>query len=214
MAKRREKASTSKRFTMQTVDDLLNRAQSGDTRAEERLRSEAAKLAKKVNRQIREFERLGRTSAAYQRAEYYLSTERGTERFRERTKTQDLQQLAEDVEQMLRLSSVEGYSLKTAQDEERQVEKNRGAVRAALGDLPEEDIQFAINEMFLTDAWKEFKKSHGNGTGLIQDAMDAFKQGKTIHDLMDAYNDFKSTTDESFDITEAWERFTGKDWRY
>lgn len=212
MAKRRAKASASKRFTMQTVDDLLYRAQSGDTSAEERLRSEAAKLAKKVNRQIREFERLGRTSAAYQRAEYYLSTERGTERFRERTKTQDLEQLSEDMEQMLRFISSEGYSLKTALEEEEQVEKNRGAIQAALGEMPDDDINFYINEMFKTEAWKEFRKAHGRATDLIQAATDAFRRGRTIDDLKDAYDDYRSSTDDNFDITKAWKRFTGRAW--
>lgn len=212
MAKRRAKASISKRFTMQTVDNLLNRAQSGDTRAEEELRSEAAKFAKKVNRQIREFERLGRTSAAYQRASYYLSEERGEERFSERTKTKDLEQIAQDLEQMIRFTASEGYSLKTALKEEEQVEKNRGAIQAALGEMPDDEINFYINEMFKTEAWKEFRKAHGRATDLIQAATDAFKRGRTIDDLKDAYEDYRSSTDDNFDITKAWKRFTGRAW--
>lgn len=211
MAKRKG-ARMPKRFTMQSVDELFERAQGGDERAEEQLRSEAARLAKKVNRQIREFENLGRTSAAYQRAEYYLSQEKGAERFREKNKTQDLQELVEDVEQMIRFTSSEGYSLKKALEEEEQVEKNRGAIRAALGEIPDDEINFILNDMFKTEAWKEMRKSFGAGTDLIQMATDAFKRGRTVDDLIAAYDEYKSGEDENFDITKAWTRFTGERW--
>jgi len=211
----RRKAKARPALTMQYFDDLQERAEDGDGRAEEEYRKKAAALAKKVNRQIREFEALGRTSAAFQRVEYFLSQERGSERFSERTKTKNLRDLAEDVEQMMIFASSEGYSLKTAKEEEEQVEKNKGALHAALGEVPDEQIEFIINDMFKTEAWKEFRKMHGKATDLIQQAADAFKRGRTADDLKDAYEEFQNRQDDDdFDITKAWKKFTGGRWTH
>lgn len=213
--KRRElekKLAAERNKTIQFFDALMERAKSGDKEAESEYRSEAAKLAKKVNRQMREFENLTRTSAAYQRVEYYLSNERGQEKFSEGTKTKNLSALEEDVEQMIIFSTNEGYSVKKALEEEQQVQKNESALREALGEIPDEQISFMMNEMFKTDAWQEFKKAHGRSTHLIDQAQDAFKRGRTVDDLKAAYEEFETSQDTEFDLTKAWYKFTGSKW--
>lgn len=213
--KRREleqKLSAQRSKTIQDFDALLERARAGDESAEDEYRKEAAKLAKKVNRQIDRFGDLTRTSAAFQRVEYFLSDERGREKFSEGVKDRSLSDLAEDVEQMIIFSTSTGYSTKAALEEEEQVERNESAIRAALGELPDEEIQYLMNEMFKSAAWEEFRKSHGRGTGLIEQAQEAFKRGRTIDDLNAAYEEFKTTKDRNFDITKAWYKFTGSVW--
>lgn len=205
------KRKRGKQMTMQKLDLLYYAAKSGDARAEEKFRKEAARLAKRVNSQILEMERADRQSADCLKTSYYLSEERGRTRFRERTKTGDLDELAEDVEQMMIFKQSKGYSLKEALKEEEQVEKISGALQAAgvtLEDDEDRKVAFWMNELFRSDAWAEMKKAHGRSTGLIQTAQDAFTRGRTVDDLTAAYNEYKSGRDD-LDLPTVWAEFTG-----
>lgn len=214
MAKIRRKAiRVPKKVTMQFFDQMEERAKAGDERAEEVLRQEAAKLAKKINRQLREFENLGRASAARERVEYYLQEERGAARFSERTKTKNLDALLEDVEQMMIFQSAEGYSLKIAKKEMEQIDKLSKTFQTALGtDKIDDYVALQMNEMFKTEAWAEFRKSPEGGTNLIRSAQEAFKRGRTVDDLIRAYESFKER-DSRLDLHTAWKKFTGGRWR-
>ena len=69
-----------------------------------------------------------------------------------------------------------------------------------------------MNEMFKTEAWAEFRKSPEGGTNLIRSAQEAFKRGRTVDDLIRAYESFKER-DSKLDLHTAWKMFTGGRWR-
>lgn len=208
----RKRRKKSRELTIQDLDALFERAEGGDVRAEAQVRKEVAKLAKRANRQFRTLEVAGVSSASFERAQYYLSEEKGTTRFRERTKTQNLTELQEDAAQIMAFIRSGGYTKKAAQLESDQIENISSALTAALGEMPDEYIIYQINEMFRTDAWKEFKKSHGRSTDLIQTAQDAFTRGRSVDDMIAAYDEYTQSRDESFDIVQAWTKWTGGDW--
>lgn len=196
----------------QFLDALLKRALKGDKEAEEEARNQAAAMAKKVNRQLREFEKADVSSAALERVQYFLLEERGAKRFRERTKTQDLRQLAEDADAMGIFLRSEGYSIAEAKLQKEQSEQLAEVLTQVFGKRPDDHLTKSMEELFRSDAWQEVKKAHGRSTGLIYQAQDAFKRGRLVDDLVGAYEDFKTTKDNRMDITKVWRKFTGKRW--
>ena len=69
-----------------------------------------------------------------------------------------------------------------------------------------------MNEMLKTEAWKEYKKAHGKSTNLIQAAQNEFQKGKTVDDLLSAYEDYKSGRDDAPDLVESFEIFAPNSW--
>lgn len=82
-------------------------------------------------------------------------------------------------------------------------------MRAAGVDTGDETVMFWMNELFKTGAWQEYKKAHGRSTNLIQQAQEQFKAGKTVDDLLAAYNDYKEKRD---DLPTSWEKFAVASW--
>lgn len=197
--------------TAQMMDDLLELALHGNEGAENEYRALASKMAHRVNQQIRTAEKEDLKGNAYRRVERFLSQYDGDKvRFAEGNKRFDLLELSDQVDQMMMFQNVKDYSISYLREATEQIEDVSSAMSAAGVDITDDEIVFEINEMFKTDAWKEYKKSHGRSTDLIQAAEDAFKQGKTVQDLIDAYNDFKIT--RKTDLASSWTQFSGKLW--
>lgn len=197
--------------TAQMMDDLLEMALHGNEGAENEYRALASKMAHRVNQQIRTAEKEDLKGNAYRRVERFLSQYDGEKvRFAEGNKRFDLLELSDQVDQMMMFQNAKDYSISYLREAVEQIEDVSSAMSAAGVDITDDEIMFEINEMFKTDAWKEYKKSHGRSTDLIQAAEDAFKQGKTVQDLIDAYNDYKIT--RKTDLASSWTQFSGKLW--
>lgn len=196
-------------ITAQMMDDLLDAALSGDSGAETLYRDYARRLAHRANEQLRATEREGLTdTSAYVRATRYTSQYDRT-RFREGNKSIDLYELSDDVDTLLSYTHSESYSLKRQRMIAEDFVNMKEVLAEAGVDVEDEYIGQQVVEMFRTDAWKDYKKSLGGGTNLIQAAQDAFRAGKSVDDLIAAWEDYSAGRDASADIYNTWERFTG-----
>lgn len=192
-------------ITAQLMEDLFIDAMGGDSYAYDQYFEYARKLAKQVNQQMLQQERRGVTAEAYRRAQSFLGDR---QRFKENVKSYStIEDLQTQVDEMLSFRSARDYSVPYATKAKAQIEKITEALKAAGVDTEDERVTFWMNELFKTDAWKEYKKAHGSGTNLIQAAQDEFKKGKTVDDLLTAYEAYKEGKSDSPDLIESWERF-------
>lgn len=190
------------------MDDLFIDVMGGDFIALNQYKEYARKLAKQVNQQMLEAERRGATEEAYNRAQAFLG-ERS--RFRESVKNQSIEDLQAQVDEMLSYRGSKEYSIHYTLQSQKQLEENIGALQAAGVDVTDHETAWKVNELFKTDAWKEYKKAHGRSTNLIQSAADAFKSGATVDDFVAAYNDYAAGRDDSPDLVSSFERVA--EWR-
>ena len=205
-----------KKPTLQYFEDLYIDAMGGDTDAEREYRDLARLLAKRSNQQMLSQERAEVTSEAWRRAQEFLGYDEATDdhgkRFLENNKKYDLETLHKQVDEMMAFQNSRDYSIPYARQSLQQIDAIQKQLAAAGVDIEDARVTFWMNEMFKTDAWKEFKKAHGRSTNLIQSAQDQFQQGKTVDDLIAAYNDYASGRDDAPDLVQAWERFAPDSW--
>lgn len=192
-------------ITAQLMEDLFIDAMGGDSYAYDQYFEYARKLAKQVNQQMLQQERRGVTAEAYRRAQSFLGDR---QRFKENVKAySSIEDLQAQVDEMLSFRSAKDYSIPYATESKKQIEKISDSLKAAGIDIEDARVTFWINELFKTDAWKEYRKAHGRATNLIQAAQDEFKKGKTLDDLLTAYDAYKKGDSDSPDLIESWERF-------
>lgn len=193
-------------ITAQMMDDLFIDAMGGDSIAEAEYRDLARLLAKRNNQQMLEQEHAGVTGESYRRAQSFLGD---ASRFRENNKKIDITDLRNQVDEMLAFQSGRDYSLSYARKSIEEIENLSESMMAAGVDTSDETVMFWMNELFKTGAWQEYKKAHGRSTNLIQQAQEQFKAGKTVDDLLAAYNDYKEKRD---DLPTSWEKFAVASW--
>lgn len=202
-------------ITSQMLDDLFIDAMGGDSEAETEFREIARLLAKRSNQQMLEQERRDVTGEAYRRAQKFLGgtedEERGA-RFRENNKKIEITQLRDQVDEMMAFQSARDYSIPYATKSREEIDALSETLAAAGVDIEDERVTFWMNELFKTGAWKEYKKAHGKSTDLIKAAQEAFKAGKTVDDLIAAYDDYSSGRDDAPDLVESWEIFWPGSW--
>lgn len=202
-------------ITGQMLDDLFVDAMSGDAEAEAEFRDLARLLAKRSNQQMLEQERKGLTGEGYRRAESYLGHNEKRDRsnrFLENNEKIDMETLKKQADEMLAFQSARDYSIPYLRESRKQIDKIRSALADAGVDIEDARVTFWMNELFKTGAWKEYKKAHGKSTNLITAAQDQFRAGKTVDDLLDAYNDYASGRDDAPDLVESWEEFAPGTW--
>lgn len=200
-------------ITSQMMDDLYIDAMGGDSVAESEFRELARLLAKRSNQQMLEQERRDVTGEAYRRAQEFLGgDEDHGARFRENNKKIEITDLRAQVDEMMAFRSARDYSIPYATKSREQVEKLEESLAAAGVDIENARVTFWMNELFKTGAWKEYKKAHGKSTNLIQAAQEQFAAGKTVDDLLAAYNDYSSGRDDAPDLVESWETFAPGSW--
>lgn len=200
-------------ITSQMMDDLFIDAMGGDSVAESEFRELARLLAKRSNQQMLEQERRAVKGEAYRRAQEFLGgDEDHGARFRENNTKIEITDLRKQVDEMMSFQSARDYSIPYATKSREQIEKLEESLAAAGVDIEDARVTFWMNELFKTGAWKEYKKAHGKSTNLIQAAQEQFAAGKTVDDLLAAYNDYSSGRDDAPDLVESWETFAPGSW--
>lgn len=200
------------KITAQMLDDLFVDAIGGDWQAEQEYRDLARKLAKRSNQQMLEQERRDVTMEAWRTAQDFLGgdpdADRGA-RFKENNKNMDLESLRDMVDAMEEFTNARDYSIPYATKSRVQIDDLMPALADAGLDVSDDRTMFWMNELFKTKAWQEVKKANSReGTGLIQLAADAFRMGKTVDDLLTAYNQYTETKDGP-DLVQVWTSFVG-----
>lgn len=203
MAKRQQ-------ITSQLMDDLFVDLMGGDSYALDQYRDYARKLAKQINQQMLETERKGIETEAQRLAQDYLGEDRT--RFKENVSKMSIDELQDQVDAMLSVRSTKDYSIPYAIESQEQIKKISKSLTAAGVDMEDAHVAYQMNELLKTEAWKEYKKAHGKSTNLLQAAQNEFKKGKTVDDLLSAYEDYKSGRDDAPDLVESWEIFAPNGW--
>lgn len=201
-----------KKITAQLMDDLFVDAMGGDWQAEQEYRDYARKLAKRSNQQMLEQERRDVTGEAYRRAQDFLGGDTGADRgmrFKENVQNMDIDALRSMVDEMQAFQNAKDYSIVYATEAQQQIDELYEPLMKAEIDVDDAHVVWNMNELFKTDAWQEFRKALGGDTGLIKEAADAFAKGKTVDDVIDAYNAYADSK-EGPDLYQAWYTFTGK----
>ena len=196
-------------ITSQLMDDLFIDLMGGDSDALDQYRDYARKLAKQINQQLLETERKGIETEARRLASDYLGDRK---RFKERISKLSIDELQDQVDAMLSVRSTKDYSIPYAVESQKQIEKISDALQSAGVDMKDAHVAYQMNELLKTEAWKEYKKAHGKSTNLIQAAQNEFAKGKTVDDLLSAYNDYRSGADDAPDLVESWETFAPGGW--
>ena len=198
------------RITSQLMDDLFVDLMGGDSAALDQYRDYARKLAKQINQQLLETERKGIETEAQRLAQDYLGEDRT--RFKENVSKMSIDELQDQVDAMLSVRSTKDYSIPYAIESQEQIEKISSAMSDAGVDMDDPHVAYQMNELLKSEAWKEYKKAHGKSTNLIQAAQNEFEKGKTVDDLLSAYEDYKSGRDDAPDLVESWEIFAPNGW--
>ena len=197
-------------ITSQLMDDLFVDLMGGDSDALNQYRDYARKLAKQINQQMLETERKGIETEAQRLAQDYLGEDRT--RFKENVSKLSIDELQEQVDAMLSVRNTKDYSIPYAIESQQQIAKISEAMTDAGVDMEDAHVAYQMNELLKTEAWKEYKKAHGKSTNLIQAAQNEFQKGKTVDDLLSAYEDYKSGADDAPDLVESWEIFAPNGW--
>ena len=197
-------------ITSQLMDDLFVDLMGGDSDALDQYRDYARKLAKQINQQMLETERRGIETEAQRLAQDYLGEDRT--RFKENVSKLSIDELQEQVDAMISVRNTKDYSIPYAIESQQQIEKISEAMVDAGVDMDDAHVAYQMNELLKTEAWKEYKKAHGKSTNLIQAAQNEFQKGKTVDDLLSAYEDYKSGADDAPDLVESWEIFAPNGW--
>ena len=196
------------------MEDLFIDAMGGDSVAEDEYRRLSRLLAKRSNQQMLEQERADVAGEAWRRAQDFLGgdpdDERGA-RFKESVNKIDILSLRSQVDEMLSFTSARDYSIRYAAESKDQIENLLEPLAAAGIDVEDARVTFWMNELFKTGAWKELKKAHGKSTNLINAFADQFAAGKTVDDLLDAYNAYVSDRDGP-DLIQVVEMFAPGAW--
>ena len=198
------------KITSQIMDDLFVDLMGGDSDALDQYRDYARKLAKQINQQMLETERRGIETEAQRLAQDYLGEDRT--RFKENVSKISIDELQEQVDAMLSVRNTRDYSIPYAIESQEQIEKISEAMIDAGVDMEDAHVAYQMNELLKTEAWKEYKKAHGKSTNLIQAAQNEFQNGKTVNDLLSAYEDYKSGREDAPDLVESWEIFAPNGW--
>ena len=191
------------------MDDLFVDAMGGDSVALDAYRDYARKLAKRINQQLLQMERRDLDTEAGRLASDFLGDR---SRFKENVQNMSIDDLQNQVDAMLEVRNTRDYSLPYAEKSAEQIETITESLQAAGVDMADKHAAYQMNEMLKTGAWQEYKKAHGKSTNLIQAAYDEFKKGKTVDDLLSAYNDYKAGGDDAPDLVESFERFAPDSW--
>lgn len=203
------------RAKIPTIQEINNLYQRGDIDA---LRSLNETLAKRANQRMKEFEKRGLETAAYNRAKGFIQEydELGNGVNFSRRKTLDIDDLVLNITEEAKFlrsqtSTVSGEMKRREKIFDTLTKKDKNG--KSIIPLPEEPEEVdSYKKKFLdfldSDVWSEIKKSLYADTNITMDeAGEAIAAGASVDDLVSAFNDFKSGETDT-DIFEIWD-----DWK-
>lgn len=203
------------RAKIPTIQEINNLYARGDIVA---LRSLNETLAKRANQRMKEFEKRGLETAAYNRAKGFIQEyeELGNGINFSRRKSLDIDDLVLNITEEAKFlrsqtSTVSGEMKRREKIFDTLTKKDKNG--KSIIPLPEEAGEVeSYKKKFLdfldSDVWSEIKKSLYADTNITMDeAGEAIAAGASVDDLVSAFNDFKSGETDT-DIFEIWD-----DWK-
>ena len=205
------------RAKIPTIQEIENLYKKGDVEA---LREWNEKLAKRANQRMKEFEKRGMETAAYNRSQGFIQEykELGNGKNFSRRKTLDIDDLVQNIKEESKFlrsqtSTVSG-EMKRREKIFNTLTKKDKSGKSIIPSISEVDDQDSYKKKFLdfldTDVWNEIKKSLYADTNITMDeAGEAIANGASVQDLEKAFNDYLSG--EETDIFEMWDNWRSPD---
>lgn len=196
--------------TIQEINNLYNR---GDIDA---LRDLNEILAKRANQRMKEFEKRGMETAAYNRAQGFIQEykELGNGKNFSRRRSLDIDELVLNIKEESKFlrsqtSTVSGEMKRREKIFNTLTKKDKNG--KSIIPVPETEERDSYKKKFLdfldSDVWSEIKKSLYADTNITMDeAGEAIQAGASVDDLVSAYNDYLEG-DADTDLFEIWDNW-------
>ena len=201
------------RVKLPTIQEIDNLYKKGDVEA---LREINEKLAKRANQRMKELEKRGLETAAYNRAQGFIQEykELGNGKNFSRRKSLDIDDLVMNIKEESKFlrsqtSTVSG-EMKRREKIFNTLTKKDKSGKSIIPSISEVDDTDTYKKKFLdfldTDVWNEIKKSLYADTNITMDeGGEAIANGASVDDLEKAFNDYLSG--EETDIFEMWDNW-------
>lgn len=189
-----------KALTQQELYDLYQAAEGGSASALAQLRESSKYYGKKGNERIADFEKADMCSEALTRAEHYLKTQQGRDRFSRSGKL--------DAYEAYKNASEARRFLRAKTGTVARERKREAAVMEKLekgGYLPEgmtKENQKSFSKFLRSSAWDEIKKTMGSQ--VMKEVAEGISEGQDIEELILAYQDYEAGQIDFDEFTEGW----------
>ena len=204
--------------TTQELEQIYNRAMSGDASAEKELGDLNNRIAKRANERMRDIERKGlEGTAAYNRAKYFIQEQEfGPGEYFSQSRKLDLDDM------MLNIENASTY-LRSQTSTAAGEMKRRSDIIDKLSDrgyidLPDDsgDVE-GFKKKFLdfldSNAWADIKKHmYATGSGMLGEAAEAIQNGANVNDLLRSFKDYQKGAET--DLFEIWDNWQSGDTYY
>lgn len=188
-----------KALTQHELYDLYQAAEGGSASALAQLRESSKYYGKKGNERIREFERADMRSNALTRAQHYLETQQGRNRFSRSGKLDAYEAYKNASEARRFIRSKTGTVARERKRESAVMEKLEKG-----GYLPEmsKADQMSFSKFLRSSAWDEIKKTMGSQ--VMKEVAEGISEGQDIEELILAYQDYEAGQIDFEEFTEGW----------
>lgn len=204
--------------TTQELEQIYNRAMSGDASAEKELGDLNNRIAKRANERMRDIERKGlEGTAAYNRAKFFIGEQDfGSGDYFSQSRKLDADDLYLNIQNA---STYLRSQTSTAAGEM----KRRSDIIDKLSDrgyidLPDDsgDVE-GFKKKFLdfldSNAWADIKKHmYATGSGMLGEAAEAIQNGANVNDLLRSFKDYQKGAET--DLFEIWDNWQSGDTYY
>lgn len=189
-----------KALSQQELYDLYKAAEAGSSSALATLRESSKYYGKKGNERIVDFEKADMHSEALTRAQHYLETQQGRDRFSRSGKLSawDAYKNASEARRFLRAKT--GTVRKEKIRESKVLEKLEKGGYIPGGMTGEQKKSFS--KFLRSNAWDEIKNTLGSQE--MKDIAEKLTQGYEIDELLAAYEDYDLGNIDFVEFTEGW----------
>ena len=195
--------------TTQELEELYNKADNGDIEAYQELLDLNYVLARRANSRLDRLKSKDMQTQASQRAEYWLSEERGRSRY---SKSMHLD-LDSVYEQLVEESKFLRAKTSTIIGEKERLDKMFETLASngyiTIPDDPKEASKFKqeMGKFFKSEAGQEIMKQMGGSPVALSKVSEMINRGAKVDDLLNMYNESLNRSDvDLFDVWEGWQK--------
>lgn len=196
--------------TTQYINDLAEKASTGDPEAIAELGDLNNRIAKRANERMRDIERRGLDgTAAYNRAKYFIQNQDfGPGQYFSQSRKLDPEDAATNL--INATVYLRAQTSTAAGEMQRRKDIVDRLEEGGYLDVPEEDpaeFKRKFLDFLDTNAWDDIKKHmYATNAGMLQEAGEAIQNGAKIRDLTRAFKDYQKGSDT--DLFEIWDNWT------
>lgn len=189
-----------KAFTQQELYDLYKAAEAGSSSALATLRESSKYYGKKGNERIVDFEKADMHSQALTRAQHFLDTQMGRDRF-SRSKKLDAYEAYKNASEARRFLRAKTGTVRREKLRESKVMEKLEKGGYIPGGMSISQKK-SFSKFLRSGAWDEIKNTLGSQE--MKDIAEKLTQGYDIDELLSAYEDYDLGNIDFVEFTEGW----------